>query len=41
MGVHMLETNVFKFNFLNLCTSAIRLYILLKLLQFTLNKLGL
>jgi len=39
MGVQMLKTDVLKFKFLNFCLSAIRLYILLKLLQFTLNKL--
>jgi len=39
MGVQMLETDVFKFKFLNFCISAIRLYILLKLLQFALDKL--
>jgi len=40
MGVHMLEINVLKFNFLNFCISATRLYIyFVETLQFTLNKL--
>jgi len=38
MGVHILETEVFKFNFLNFYILQIRLYILLKLAQFTLHK---
>ena len=38
-GVHMLETGVFKFNFITFESRATSLYILLKLLQFTLNKL--
>jgi len=39
MGVQVWETGVFKFNILDFCMSAVRLYILLKRLQFTLNKL--
>ena len=31
MGVHMLETDVFEFKFFNVCISATRLHILLKL----------
>jgi len=41
MGVHMLETDVFMLNFLNFCISETRLYILLKRLKLTLNKLQL
>jgi len=34
----ILESEIFKFNFLNFCITETRLYILLKLAQFTLNK---
>jgi len=34
MGVHMLETDVFKFNFLKVYIIETGLYVLLKLVQF-------
>jgi len=38
IGVHILATEVFKFNFLNFYIAETRLYILSKFVQFTLNK---
>jgi len=38
MGITILETEVFKFNFSKFHISETRLSILLKLVQFTLNK---
>ena len=38
MDVHVLETDVFKFNFLNFYISEITVYFSLKLAQSTLNK---
>ena len=38
MDVHLLETDIFKFNFLNYYISEITLYFSLKLAQFASNK---
>ena len=38
MDVHVLETDVFKFNFLNFYISEITVYFSLKLAQFVSNK---
>ena len=38
MDVHVLETDVFKFNFLNFYISEITVYISLKLAHFASNK---